>query len=166
MQIMENERINMDARILQYNLHYGFMENPMMFNFEYNPHRLIVRNYALRNHQPTVYEKYLLDFFPDRAKQELNQFENDLLHLRSFNKDDASKWLFRQDVKVLKSDINADDQDAVFNIVFLSDQDDASLYLGNDNDDFILNHACPNQVLKTRDKIWLDIRVGGEGDRF
>lgn len=163
---MENEKINMDARILQYNLHYGFMENPMMFNFEYNPHRLIVRNYALRNNQMDVYKSYLLNFFPDRAAKELEQFRVDILHLKYFNKDEASKWLMRQDVKVLQSDINADDEDAVFNIVYLSDQDDIKPYLNEDHDDFILSLSSPNQVLKTRKKIWLDTRIDGVAISF
>ena len=163
---MKNEKINMDARILQYNLHYGFMENPVMFNFEYNPHRLIVRNYALRNNHIEVYKGYLLNFFPDRATKELEQFGVDILHLKYFNKDEASKWLMTQEVKVLQFDINADDQDAVFNIVYLSDQDDINPYLNEENDDFILRHSCPNQVLKSREKIWLDTRVDGIGLQF
>lgn len=163
---MENEKINMDARILQYNLHYGFMENPMMFNFEYNPHRLIVRNYALRNNQIKVYKSYLLSFFPDRAIKELEQFEVDSLHLKYFSREEASILFMRQDIKVLQSDINAGDQDAVFNIVFLSDQDDVIPYLNVDNDDFILSHICPNQVLKTRNKVWLDTRIDGVAMSF
>ncbi|UIR54811.1 hypothetical protein LZQ00_11035 [Sphingobacterium sp. SRCM116780] len=153
---MENEKINMDARILQYNLHYGFMENPKMFKFEDHPHRLIVRNYALRNKDKEVYEKYLLDFFPDRATKELKQFDEDLQHLKYMDREEGIKWLVKQNVKVLQSDIHGEDPDAVFSMIHISQKDDVQLI---DNEGFILNNVEADKLLKTHDHIWLDTQV-------
>jgi len=70
---MEEDKLNMDTRIIAYDKHYGFVENPNDFNFEYNPHRLIVKNYALRKNDRKAYESYLTTFFPgtgcDRTKE-------------------------------------------------------------------------------------------------
>lgn len=68
---MDVQQNNMEKRITLYNEYYGFLENPGNFNFDTNPHRLIIKNYALRTGDKSLYEFYLKAVFPDCAIDEL-----------------------------------------------------------------------------------------------
>jgi len=155
---MEIEKINKETRIKLYDLHYGFLENPKAFDFDLDPHRLIVRNYALRNHDKETYEKYLAAFYPDRAVEELEQFSVDQKALKQYDFEEAKTWLRKHKVRILKSDINYTDQDAIFSIEHVGDDEDIAQYL-TDDDGFVLNNIEPEDVLKTHVKIWLSNNV-------
>lgn len=155
---MENEIINKDTRINLYNAHYGFLENPKAFDFDNNPQRLIVRNYALRNKDKATYVRYLDDFFPEQVIKESERFDLDRQSIKQYSNEEARIWMKENNVRILRSDINYTDQDAIFSVVTIADDEDVAMYLFDD-DGFILNTIEPADVLKTHSKIWIDNRL-------
>lgn len=154
---MEDEKLNMDTRILAYNEHYGFIENPQEFNFDFNPHRLIVKNYALRTADKATYNKYLDSFFPEKTEFELKNFDVDLKGIRQYDNKAVLEWLVSNEIKVVESDINCDDPDAIFKMVHVPDSEDPIMYVFED-EDFILNRMLTRDFLKMPNKMWINIK--------
>lgn len=153
---MEN-KLNMDTRIIAYDKHYGFVENPNDFNFEYNPHRLIVKNYALREGDRDVYETYLNTFFPQLVELELKNFDSEIKYIKQLDNKELAVWLASNDVKVVESDISADDPDAIFKMIYVSDSESPSMYV-IEEEDFILNRILPSNLIKGPNKTWINIK--------
>lgn len=155
---MEKDKLNMETRIIAYDEHYGFVENPKTFNFEYNPHRLIVKNYALRTGDKAAYNKYLDTFFPELTEIELKNFDVEIKYIKAFNNEELARWLASNDVKVVESDISADDPEAIFKMVDVSDSESPDMYV-IEEEDFILNRILPRHLIKTPNKTWVNIKL-------
>lgn len=152
---MEEEKNNMDARIILYNQHYGFLENPTNFNFDRHPHRLIIKNYALRNNDRKIYENYLHDFFPSEAPQELANFDAEILQVEALSGNELSIWLMEHNVKLLQSDINDTDKDAIFKVVPLAEGENPEAYLTEEGG-FILKNISPLKVIDFPYRVWIN----------
>ncbi|MGA6117410.1 hypothetical protein [Sphingobacterium anhuiense] len=155
---MDQDKLNMEARVIAYDKHYGFVENPQDFNFKYNPHRLIVKNYALRTGDKATYNKYLDTFFPDLTEIELKNFDVEIKYIKAFNNEELARWLASNDIKVVESDISAEDPDAIFMMVDVSDSEDPDMYV-IEEEDFILNRILPRNLIKTENKTWVNIKL-------
>lgn len=151
------DKINMETRIIKYNTQYGFIENPTAFGFDVNPHRLIVRNYALRNNDKDSYQRYLKDFYPEQQEVELLHFDLDLKSLKHLDSHDMGFWLVEHDVKILQSDIDFRDRDAIFTVKKIGDES-VDIHLVND-DDFILNKVSPVELLKIHENFWINTQI-------
>lgn len=154
---MVEDKLNMDTRIIAYDKHYGFVENPNDFNFEYNPHRLIVKNYALRNNDRKVYETYLNTFFSELAEIELKNFDKEIKYIRQFDNEELATWLASNDIKIVESDISCLDPDAIFKMVYVPDSESPAIYLLKE-EDFILNRILPLDLIKEPNKTWINIK--------
>lgn len=154
--VME-DKINMETRIIKYNTQYGFIENPTAFNFDVNPHRLIIRNYALRTSDSPIYQRYVKDFYPEREAEEVENFNNDLKHLKQLDSHHMGLWLVEHDVKILQSDIDFRDKDAIFTVKKILDES-VDIHLIDDND-FILNEVSPVELLKIHDAFWINTLI-------
>ncbi|UIR57279.1 hypothetical protein LZQ00_05550 [Sphingobacterium sp. SRCM116780] len=155
---MKNDKKSLDVRIAQYNKHYGYLENPKKFTIEYDPHRLIIRNFALRNKRRELYEDFIRSFYPDKVEKELGEFDSCLMYLKFFNKEEARDWFNYNDVKLLESDIQCFDNDAILRMLFVEDQSDLEELLSPEQS-FILNRTTPELVLKNREQFWIDTRI-------
>lgn len=152
---MEEEKNNMEARIILYNQHYGFLENPTNFSFDRHPHRLIIKNYALRNKDRKIYENYLNDFFPNEAAQELANFDSEITHVVALSNKDVSIWLLENHVKLLQSDINETDKDAIFKVLHIADGENPDAYLEEEGG-FILKNISPLKIVDLPFRVWLN----------
>ncbi|MEN5054399.1 hypothetical protein [Sphingobacterium kitahiroshimense] len=155
---MQDDKLNMETRIIAYDKHYGFVENPKTFNFEYNPHRIIVKNYALRTGDKAAYNKYLDTFFPELTEIELKNFDTEVKYIKALDNEELARWLASNDIKVVESDISADDPDAIFKMVDVSDSEDPDMYV-IEEEDFILNRILPRTLIKTPNKTWVNIKL-------
>lgn len=155
---MDQDKINMETRILAYDKHYGFVETPKTFNFEYNPHRLIVKNYALRTGNRTAYNQYLDTFFPELVQIELKSFDTEIKYIKAFNNEELASWLASNDIKVVESDISAEDPDAIFKMVYVPYSENPEMYV-IEEDDFILNRILPRHLIQTPNKTWVTIKL-------
>ena len=156
---MEEEKNNMDARIILYNQHYGFLENPTNFSFDRHPHRLIIKNYALRNKDRKIYENYLNDFFPNEAVQELANFDAEIPHVVALSNKDLSVWLLENHVKLLQSDINDTDKDAIFKVMPIAEGENPDAYLEEEGG-FILRNISPLKIIDFPYPVWLNKSSG------
>ncbi|MEN5379260.1 hypothetical protein [Sphingobacterium kitahiroshimense] len=154
---MEEDKLNMDTRIIAYDKHYGFVENPNDFNFEYNPHRLIVKNYALRKNDRKAYESYLTTFFPELAAIELKNFDTEVNYIRHFDNEELAAWLASNDIQVVESDISFSDPDAIFKMVYVPESESPTSYVVKE-EDFILNRILPGDLIKEPNKTWINIK--------
>lgn len=154
---MEEEKMNLEGRILNYNEYYEALDNPKPFNFDYSPQRLIFKNYALRNRDKPLYSKFLETFFPDKVEVELLNFDKELLYLKRFDKDELAKWLIDYNVRLLQSDINVTDKDAIFKVATVLPEENLDSYLIKD--DLILNHILPLDVLEFPYPVWVNIKL-------
>lgn len=154
---MAEDKLNMDTRIIAYDKHYGFVENPNDFNFEYNPHRLIVKNYALRNNDRKRYEVYLTTFFSELAEIELKNFDAEIKYIRQFDNEELAAWLASNDIQVVESDISCSDPDAIFKMVYVPDAENPATYVIKE-EDFILNRILPGDLIKEPHKTWINIK--------
>lgn len=155
---MNEDKINMETRILAYDKHFGFVENPDGFNFEYNPHRLIVKNYSLRTGDRSVYESYLNCFFPHLTELELKTFDDEIKYIRHFHNEELARWLASNDVKVVESDISSTDPDTIFRMIYVHHSEDPDMYVIED-EDFILNRILPRDLIKSPNKTWVNIKL-------
>lgn len=154
---MEKDKLDMEARLIAYNEHYGFLENPQEFNFDFNPHRLIVKNYALRTGDKAAYNKYLDTFFPDLSDIELKNFDVEVKCIRHYDNKDVLEWLVSNEIKVVESDISSDDPDAIFKMIHVADSQDPVMYVFED-EDFILNRILTKDFMKIVNKPYLNIK--------
>jgi hypothetical protein len=154
---MEEYKDKMEARISVYDKYYGFIENPDGFSFEYNPHRLIVKNYALRTNDRDVYKKYLDNFFAHLTEIELKNFDYEVRYITQLDHEALLAWLATNDVKVLESDISFEDPDAIFKIASVSETENPDLYTLED-EDLILNRILARDLIKSPHNIWVNIR--------
>lgn len=154
---MEEEQMNLEARIINYNEYYEAAKDPKPINFDYNPQRLIFKNYALRNRNKSIYTKFLETFFSEKVEEELANFDVDLSYLKRFGKDELAKWLIDYNVRMLQSDINATDKDAIFKVIAVSPQENLDSYLIKN--DLILNHILPLDILEFPYPVWLNIKL-------
>jgi hypothetical protein len=145
---MEEEKNNMDARIILYNQHYGFLENPT-----------IIKNYALRNKDRKIYENYLNDFFPNEAVQELANFDAEIPHVVALSNKDLSVWLLENHVKLLQSDINETDKDAIFKVMPIAEGENPDAYLEEEGG-FILKNISPLKIIDFPYSVWLNKSSG------
>ncbi|MNL11590.1 hypothetical protein D3C87_1324300 [compost metagenome] len=155
---MEVQQNNMGKRITLYDEYYGFLENPSKFNFDTNPHRLIIKNYALRTGDKTLYEFYLKEVFPDQAIEELHSFGEDINYIKQMGREELALWLINNKIKILQSDINTTDKDAIFRIVPVSDTEDPNIYL-MEQDGLILNNIAPSELIKFPYHVWINTKL-------
>lgn len=155
---MENDKKSLNARVVRYNKHYGFLENPQKFSIESDPHRLIIRNYALRNNRRELYEEYIRNQYPEKVVKELGEFDSCLMYLKFLNKEEAKNWFLSNDTKVVESDIEALENDAILRMLFVEDEQDQKDLL-NAEQSYILNRVTPESILKMRDNFWIDTRI-------
>ncbi|MDH5827159.1 MULTISPECIES: hypothetical protein [Sphingobacterium] len=155
---MDNSKKSLNARIARYNKHYGFLENPHKFSIECNPHRLIIRNFALRNNRRELYEEYIRSFYPDKAAKELGEFDSCLMYLKFFNQEEAKEWFVSNDTKVVESDIQVIENDAILRMLFVEDEQDRKELLQAEQT-YILNRIAPESILQERENFWIDTRV-------
>ncbi|GEM63439.1 hypothetical protein SF1_14210 [Sphingobacterium faecium NBRC 15299] len=148
---------SLESRISLYDKYYGFIENPDDFNFEYNPHRLIVKNYALRTKDRNSYYKYLDEYFSHFTKIELNNFDYEVRYIRQFDHAELLAWLSTNNVKVLESDISFEDPDAIFKMISVSNSESPTLYT-LEGEDYILNRILPRDLIKSPNKTWINIK--------
>lgn len=154
---MQDDKLNMETRLIAYNEHYGFIENPDEFNFHYNPHRLIVKNYALRTGDKGIYKHYLEAFFPEQAASEFENFDEEIKYIRNYDNDALFVWLESENVKVVESDINCDDPDAIFKMVDVPDNEDPVLYV-LEEEGFIYNRMLTRDFFKMPNKKWINVK--------
>jgi hypothetical protein len=155
---MEVQQNNMGKRITLYDEYYGFLENPNKFNFDINPHRLIIKNYALRTGDKILYEFYLKEVFPDRAIEELHSFDKDINSIQKMGREELALWLIDNKVKVLQSDINTTDKDAIFRIVPVSDTENPDTYLLQ-QEGLILNNVAPSELITFPYHVWINTKL-------
>lgn len=154
---MDVQQNNMEKRITLYNDYYGFLENPSNFNFDTNPHRLIIKNYALRTGDKALYEFYLKAVFPDGAIEELHNFDAELCYLKQMGREQLALWLIDNKVKVLQADINTTDKDAIFEAVSIPDDVHIETYLNNQKG-LVLNYIAPSELIKFPYHVWVNTR--------
>ena len=152
---MDVQQNNMEKRITLYNEYYGFLENPGNFNFDTNPHRLIIKNYALRTGDKSLYEFYLKAVFPDCTIDELHNFDAEVCYLKQMGREQLALWLIDNKVKVLKADINTTDKDAIFEAVSIPDDAHIETYLSNQKG-LILNYIAPSELIKFPYHVWIN----------
>lgn len=155
---MDSSKKNLNLRIVRYNKYYGFLENPQKFSIVSNPHRLIIRNFALRNNRRDLYEEYIRSFYPDNAVKELSEFDSCLMYLKFFTKDEARNWFISNDIKVVESDIQVNEGDAILRMLFVEDESDRKELLSAE-ESYILNRVTPESILQSRDHLWIDTRI-------
>ncbi|GEM64844.1 hypothetical protein SF1_28260 [Sphingobacterium faecium NBRC 15299] len=155
---MDSNKNSLDARIARYNKHYGFLENPQKFSLVCNPHRLIVRNFALRNNRRDLYEEYIRNFYPEKAIKELVEFDSCLMYLKFLTKEEARYWFISNDTKVVESDIQVSESDAILRMLFVENEQDRKDLLHSDQS-IVLNRVTPESILKSRDHFWIDTRI-------
>lgn len=158
---MEVEKMNLEGRLINYQEYYEALEQPKTFSFDYSPQRLIIKNYTLRNKDKSLYAKFLNTFFPDKEEEELLNFDKELLYLKRFGKDELARWLIDYNVRLLQSDINSTDKDAIFKVVAIPAEDDVDNYLAKD--DLILHHILPLDVLEFPYPVWINIKLPHTG---
>jgi hypothetical protein len=154
---MEEEKINLETRILNYGEYYEAQASHKSFNFDYHPQRLIFKNYALRTQDKSLYAKFLNTFFPDKEEEELLIYDKELLYLKRFDKDELARWLIDYNVRLMQSDINSTDKDAIFKVIAIPADDNADNYLTKD--DLILNYILPLDVLEFPYPVWVNIKL-------
>ncbi|KKX50008.1 hypothetical protein [Sphingobacterium sp. IITKGP-BTPF85] len=66
---MEEEKMNLEGRLINYQEYYEALEQPKTFSFDYSPQRLIIKNYTLRNKDKSLYAKFLNTFFLIRKRK-------------------------------------------------------------------------------------------------
>jgi len=154
---MEEEKMNLEGRILNYHKYYDSLDDRKIFNFDENPQRLIVKNYSLRNRDKLLYTKYLNTFYPESEEMELQKFDAELLSLKRFGKDELAKWLEENKITLLQSDINSTDKDAIFNVIKILPGHDINKYLRKD--DLVLNYISAVDVLALPFPIWVNIKL-------
>lgn len=155
---MDSNKNSLDARIARYNKHYGFLENPRKFSLACNPHRLIVRNFALRNNRRDLYEEYIRNFYPENAIKELGEFDSCLMYLKFLTKEEARNWFISNDTKVVESDIQVSESDAILRMLFVENEQDRKDLLHSDKS-IVLNRVTPESILQSRDHFWIDTRI-------
>ncbi|MFD1772173.1 hypothetical protein [Sphingobacterium suaedae] len=141
-------------RIQRYNERYKFLNGQTSYGFDFNPERLIIRNFALRTGDRGIYEEYLTTRFPSEASFELEQFDLIKTNLLRLNTYEAERFLKDQRINLLRSDIWYQEDDSIFTALRVGEEDILLLTEGMDTE-IIENHVFPEVVLN-RQFVWLD----------
>lgn len=143
-----------EQRIEQLNKKFGFKENPEDFNFELNPERIAYRNEALRTGNRDLYSSYLADHYPNQLAHEMTSFDERANKLIQINKDDAKQLFLDKKINLLTSDFSYRDQDAIFQMKSVNDED-LNWHLEGHETDVLNVNSTPQEALEGKSSIWL-----------
>ncbi|MNL00624.1 hypothetical protein D3C87_1210630 [compost metagenome] len=119
---------------------------------------MIVRNFALRNNRRDLYEEYIRNFYPEKAIKELGEFDSCLMYLKFLTNEEARYWFTSNDTKVVESDIQVSESDAILRMLFVENEQDRKDLLHSDKS-IVLNRVTPESILQSRDHFWIDTRI-------
>ena len=141
-------------RLWGFNAIYGFYENPQIFNFEFNPERLIVRNLALRTANRQLYKDYLYDKYPFHLKTELEEFDRVADNLLKLTAADAARFFDEKEVNVVCSDLDYREDSAIYTAMQVEENELAS-FMQNVDRNLVENYVLPEQLIN-RTFLWID----------
>ncbi|UZJ64774.1 hypothetical protein OKW96_20995 [Sphingobacterium sp. KU25419] len=73
-------------------------------------------------------------------------------------REELALWLIDNKVKVLQSDINTTDKDAIFRIVPVSDTENPDTYLLQ-QEGLILNNVAPSELITFPYHVWINTKL-------
>ncbi|HLS96840.1 hypothetical protein BC792_103207 [Sphingobacterium allocomposti] len=144
--------MDIDLRIDKYDFHYEFRKNPSAFNWGFHPERMIIRNEGLRTRNGELYERYLKAVFPERCKDEMNDFWRILEGLKQVTGQEAKIIFDQHGLNIVKSDICWEEEDAIFVPGRVPDEEIEYLI---EDEELILNRIYADWVT-SRHTLWLD----------
>ncbi|NQD72640.1 hypothetical protein HP439_18090 [Sphingobacterium shayense] len=143
-----------EQRIEQLDKQFGFKKNPEDFNFELNPERIAYKNEALRTANRDLYSAYLADRYPNELAHEMTSFDELSSKLKHITKDDAKQLFLDKKINLLKSDFSYRDQDAIFQMKSVNDED-LNWHLEGHETDLLNVSSTPQEALEGKSNIWL-----------
>lgn len=156
--VVEDHRVKLQQKCKLYDLRYHFSKNPEIYDFSFDPQRILIRNHAIRTGDDTIYREFLHLYYPDSVFHEMNDLEELTHSLLCFDATQAYKWFMAHHVTVMESDIWICDEDAILR-VFAIREHERSWNLKDDTDDLMHNLMLPQELVLLRDVFWIDPRM-------
>ncbi|KGE12851.1 hypothetical protein [Sphingobacterium deserti] len=141
-------------RLWGFNAIYGFYENPQIFNFEFNPERLIVRNLALRTANRQLYKDFLYDNYPFHLRAELKKFDRVANNLLKLTAADAARFFESNEVNVVCSDLDYREESAIYTALSV-EEGELKSFMRNVDKNLVENYVLPEQLVN-RTFLWID----------
>lgn len=146
--------MTLEERIDNLDRQFGFIANPEDFDFNLSPGRIAYRNEALRTKNRDLYTAYLADHFPNEMAAELKRFDEILPKLRRVTKGEAEDIFRERGINLLQADFSAKDEDSIFKMLKVADED-LNWHLEGSDTDLLNNKARPSTVLNNLEHLWL-----------
>lgn len=140
-----------------YDLRYHFSTNPEIYDFSFDPQRLLIRNHAIRTCDYARYLEYLRVYYPYHIAEEMKDLHALTTALVCMDADQAYKWFQKHEVTVVESDIWICDEDAILKVLAVK-KHDKDWNLHNDVEEMIHNLMTPEELLDLRELFWIDTR--------
>ncbi|MCA5006832.1 hypothetical protein [Sphingobacterium bovistauri] len=109
----------LESRLVEYNKHFGFKENPEEFNFNICPIRRLYKNEALRTGNRDLYARYLAENYPIEMGLELSDFDRKAQNIVKMNKNQVQAYMAEKGYNLLKGDLHFIEQDGIFHGVIV-----------------------------------------------
>jgi hypothetical protein len=156
--IEDDHFIRLEQRLNSYNHYYQFIANPEVYDFSFDPQRLIIRNYALHTGDHSRYLEYLQVHYPAYITAGMHDLEELTRTLICLDRTQAQNWFMRHQIAVMESDIWICDEDAILKVLAVRG-DNHLWHIADDTDELIYNLVAPQDILPLRDLFWIDPRV-------
>lgn len=141
-----------------YDLRYHFTTNPEIYDFSFDPQRVLIRNHALRTGDHDIYFNYLQMYYQEHVSYEMKDMEVLTESLMCLDAKQAQQWFERRQVTVVESDIWICDQDAILKVLDVKEHHHRWECLDH-ADEMIYNVISVQEVLLLRDLFWIDSRI-------
>lgn len=151
-----SQRLQQKCRL--YDLRYHFTANPEIYDFSFDPQRLLMRNHALRTGDHDIYFKYLAMYYQEHVTYERRDIEELTETLMCLDANQAEKWFKKHHVTVMESDIWICDEDAILKVLAVKEHDHHWGIL-DDTEEMIYNLINPQELVLLRDIFWIDPRI-------
>lgn len=103
--------MSLENRIKKY---FKILNEPLVFDFTYNPERIFYKNEALITRDRDLYATYLAEHYPDEMANELADFDSKVDNLVKMDKDQVQAYLDEKGFNGLKGDLNISDPDTIY----------------------------------------------------
>ncbi|MBB2949896.1 hypothetical protein [Sphingobacterium sp. JUb56] len=159
--IEDDHYLRLNQRFHIYNQYYQFVANPEVYDFSFDPQRLIIRNYALHTGDHSMYLDYLQLHYPEHVAVGMKDLESLTRSLICLDSTQAHNWFMMHNVAVIESDIWVCDEDAILKVLAVQG-DDYRWNISGDTEQLIYNRIAPQDLLPMHDLFWIDSRVRKE----
>lgn len=157
--IEDDHQLRLQQRLHLYNEYYQFVAHPDVYDFSFDPQRLLIRNYAVHTGDHHRYLEYLKKHYPEHVTAGMRDLEDLTRSLICLDTAQTKDWFMLHKVAVVETDIWFCDEDSILKVFAIHQLGD-SWQLSENDEELIYNQVTPQDILPLRDLFWIDPRMG------